>query len=49
MKTLEDYKAALLEQPSPRLRERLLGEADESGLTAGELAELAQTAALAWA
>lgn len=49
MKTLEDYKAALLEQPSPCLRERLLGEADKSGLSAGELAELAQAAALTWA
>lgn len=49
LKTLEDYKAALLEEPSLRLRERLLGEADESGFTAGELAELAQAAALAWA
>lgn len=49
MKTFEDYKAALLEQPSPYLRERMLGEADESGLTAGELDALAQAAALAWA
>lgn len=49
MKTFEDYKAALLEQPSPYLRERMLGEADESGLTVGELDALAQVAALVWA
>ena len=49
MKTFEDYKAALLDQPSPYLRERMLGEADENGLTAGELGALVQVAALAWA
>lgn len=49
MKNFEDYKAALLNQPSPYLRERLFGEACESGFTASELAELAHTAELAWA
>lgn len=49
MRTFEEYKWALLEQPSPYLRERMLGEADENGLTVMELDTLAQTAALAWA
>lgn len=49
MKTFEDYKTALQNQPSPRIREKLLTEADDCGLTAGELAALAQAAALAWA
>lgn len=49
MKTFEEYKAALLAQPSQYLRERLLSEADANGFTTGELEALAQTAAMAWA
>lgn len=49
MKTMEDYKSELLNQPSRHLRERLLGEAEASGLTAGELEALAQAAEFAWA
>lgn len=49
MKTFEDYKAELLTQPSHHLRERLLGEAEASGLSAGELETLAQAAEFAWA
>ena len=49
MKTFEDYKSALLNQPSPHLRERLLGEAEASGFSAGELEELTQAAEFAWA
>lgn len=49
MRTFEEYKRALLEQPSPYLRERMLGEADKNGLTVMELDALAQTAALVWA
>lgn len=49
MKTFEDYKTVLLNQPSCHLRERLLGEAEASGLSAGELEALAQAAEFAWA
>lgn len=46
MKTLEDYKLAL-EAAGPRLREKLLAQADADGFTAWELAELAEIGA--WA
>ena len=44
MKTFEDYKQAL-EHTGPRLREKLLAQADADGFTAWELAELAQIGA----
>lgn len=40
MKTIEDYKIAL-EQAGPRLREKLLAQADADGFDAWALAELA--------
>lgn len=40
MKTFEDYKQAM-EHAGPRLREKLLAQADADGFTAWELAELA--------
>ena len=40
MKTIEDYKTAL-EQAGPRLREKLLAQADADGFDAWMLAELA--------
>ena len=46
MKTLEDYKVAL-EVAGPRLREKLLAQADADGFDAWELAELAEVGA--WA
>ena len=48
VKTFEDYKAAL-EYAGPRLREKLLAQADKDGLTAWELAELAKAGADPWA
>lgn len=48
MKTFEEYKAAL-EYAGPRLREKLLAQADADGLSAWELAELAETGADPWA
>lgn len=49
MKTLEDYKAALLNQPSPHLREKLLGQAEADGYDAWALAEMAGVCAELWA
>lgn len=45
MKTIEEYKRALLDAPSEYIREKLLAEADKDGLTAWQLAELASMAA----
>lgn len=41
VKTLEDYKQALMDQPSVLIREKLLAQAEADGFTAWELAELA--------
>lgn len=49
MKTLEDYKQALLDQPSTFIREKLLAQADADGFTAWELAELAGVGCECWA
>lgn len=48
MKTLEDYKQAL-EQAGPRLREKLLAQADADGFDAWALAELTRVRAELWA
>lgn len=48
MKTLEDYKEAL-ESAGPRLREKLLAQAEEDGYDAWALAELAGVRAELWA
>ncbi len=45
MKTFEDYKAALMDQASQFLREKLLAQADADGLDAWKLAELAAVGA----
>ena len=49
MKTLEDYKQALMDQPSPRLREKLLGQAEADGYDAWALAEMVGVCAELWA
>ena len=49
MKTFEDYKTALLDQPSIFIREKLLAQAEADGFTAWELAELAEVRAEPWA
>lgn len=46
--TLEEYRTAL-KDAGPRLREKLLAQADEDGFSAWELAELAGIQAEAWA
>lgn len=47
--TFEEYKAALLDAPSQRIRERLLEEADTCGFTAWQMAELCMIRAEPWA
>ncbi len=47
--TFEDYKNAISNAPSERIREKLLAEADERGFTAWQLAELAGVRAELWA
>lgn len=49
MKTFEDYKTALQNQPSPLIREKLLAEADDCGFTAWQMAELAGVRTELWA
>lgn len=49
MKTFEDYKRAVAEQPSGLLADKLIAEADKAGFTAWELAELAGVRAELWA
>ena len=49
MKTFEDYKRALMDQPSAFIREKLLAQAESDGFTAWELAELAGVRAEPWA
>lgn len=49
MKTLEDYKCAVAEQPSAVLADKLIAQADKDGFTAWELAELASVRAELWA
>ena len=48
MKTLEDYRRAL-EAAGPRLREKLLAQADADGFDAWALAELAGVRTELWA
>lgn len=49
MRTFEDYKRTLLDTPSEHIREKLLAEADASGFTAWQMAELAGLRAELWA
>lgn len=49
MKTFEEYKRAVAEQPSDRLADDLIAEAKEDGYDAWALAELAEVRAELWA
>ena len=48
MKTLEDYKKAVMEQPNDLLADKLIAEADKAGFTAWEPAELAGVRTELW-
>lgn len=48
-KTFDEYKDALENAPSQRVREALLAEADTRGFTAWQMAELCMIRAEPWA
>lgn len=49
MKTFEDYKRAVAEQPNDLLAEKLIAQADADGYDAWALAELTGVRAELWA
>lgn len=49
MKTLEDYKEALKNQPSQHMQEKLLAEAEANGFNYWQMAELIGVRTELWA
>lgn len=49
MKTFEDYKTALANQPSQHMQEKLLAEAEANGFSYWQMAELIGVRAELWA